>query len=111
MRRKFDEAQKTSPAQATKALAFIRTLYAVEREIAEKKLKGDDVVRLRRSGPTDEPAKYTAAIATIFAGPRVRSFGVAPYTFFLRSEMAMASWRGRSSAKSRHIRRSRRDNS
>lgn len=59
VRRKFVEAQETSPAQATKALAFIRTLYAVEREIADKMLKGDDVVRLRRTR----------------AGPILKAFG------------------------------------
>jgi transposase len=49
VRRKFVEAQPSDPAKATKALAFIRTLYAVEREIAEKKLTGENVVHLRRT--------------------------------------------------------------
>ena len=52
-RRKFVEAQSSDPAQASHALAYIRTLYAVEREIIEKKLTGDAVVSLRqsRAGP------------------------------------------------------------
>jgi transposase len=59
VRRKFVDAQEASPAQATKALAFIRTLYAVEREIADTMLKGDDVVALRRTR----------------AGPILKAFG------------------------------------
>ena len=59
VRRKFVDAQESSTAQATKALAYIRTLYAVEREIAEKMLKGDDVVQLRRTR----------------AGPILKAFG------------------------------------
>lgn len=59
VRRKFVEAQESSPAQASRALAYIRTLYAVEREIADKMLKGDEVVRLRRTR----------------AGPILKAFG------------------------------------
>ena len=53
VRRKFVEAQANNPAKATEALAFIRTLYAVEKEIAEKELTGDIAVSLRktRAGP------------------------------------------------------------
>jgi hypothetical protein len=59
VRRKFVEAQENSPAQASRALAYIRTLYAVEREIAEKKVTGDNVVALRRTR----------------AGPILKAFG------------------------------------
>jgi transposase len=59
VRRKFVEAQESSPAQASRALAYIRTLYAVEREIAEKKLTGDGVVHPRRTR----------------AGPILKAFG------------------------------------
>jgi transposase len=53
VRRKFVEAQKNNPAKASEALAYIRTLYAVEKEIVEKKLTSDSVVSLRqtRAGP------------------------------------------------------------
>ncbi len=49
MRRKFVEAQDNNPAKASEALAFIHTLYAVEKEIAERKLTGDAAVSLRRT--------------------------------------------------------------
>lgn len=48
-RRKFVEARESDPEKATKALAFIRTLYAVEREIAEGELADDTAVSLRRT--------------------------------------------------------------
>ena len=53
VRRKFVEAQTNNPAKSTEALAFIRTLYAVEKEISDRKLTGDSVVSLRttRAGP------------------------------------------------------------
>ena len=53
VRRKFVEAQDNNPAKASEALAYIRTLYAVEKEIVEKGLTGDAVVTLRqaRAGP------------------------------------------------------------
>ena len=59
VRRKFVEAQANNPAQTSEALAYIRTLYAVEKEIAEGKLAGDDAVRWRRTR----------------AGPIVKRFG------------------------------------
>jgi len=48
-RRKFVEARESDPERATKSLAIIRTLYAVEREIAEGKLVGETAVSLRRT--------------------------------------------------------------
>ena len=53
VRRKFVDAQANNPAKASEALAYIRTLYAVEKEIVEKKLTGDIAVSLRqtRAGP------------------------------------------------------------
>jgi transposase len=48
-RRAFVEAQASEAAKASEALAFIRTLYAVEREIAEQALTGDTAVSLRRT--------------------------------------------------------------
>jgi hypothetical protein len=49
VRRKFVEAQSNYPAKASEALAFIRTLYAVEKEIVDKKLASDMAVSLRRT--------------------------------------------------------------
>lgn len=49
VRRKFVEARDNNPAKASEALAYIRTLYAVEREVAENGLTGDAVVSLRRT--------------------------------------------------------------
>ena len=53
MRRKFVDARVNNPAKASEALAYIRTLYAVEKEIADGKLASDAVVSLRhaRAGP------------------------------------------------------------
>jgi transposase len=53
VRRKFVEAQENNPAKASEALAYIRTLYAVEKEIIDEKLTSDTVVSLRktRAGP------------------------------------------------------------
>jgi len=59
VRRKFVESQTSDPAKASEALAYIRTLYAVERAIREDGLVGDNVVSLRRSR----------------AGPVLNSFG------------------------------------
>ena len=60
VRRKFVESQASDPTKASEALAFIRTLYAVERQIQEDQLTGDNAMSLRRSR----------------AGPIVTSFGV-----------------------------------
>lgn len=49
VRRKFVDAQKNNPAKASEALAYIRTLYAVEKEIVEKKLTSDIAVSLRQA--------------------------------------------------------------
>ena len=49
VRRKFVEAQANNPAQTSEALAYIRTLYAVEKEIAGGKLTGDAAVSRRRA--------------------------------------------------------------
>jgi len=53
VRRKFVDARANDPAKASEALAYIRTLYAVESEIAEGKLARDTAVSLRqaRAGP------------------------------------------------------------
>ena len=53
VRRKFVEAQANNPAKASEALAFIRTLDAIERETRETKLDSDIAVSLRqtRAGP------------------------------------------------------------
>ena len=59
VRRKFVESQTSDPAKASQALAYIRTLYAVERQIATEQLVADNVVSLRRSR----------------AGPVLNSFG------------------------------------
>ena len=59
MRRKFVETQSSDLAKASAALAFIRTLYAVERQIQTEHLVGDTAVSLRRSR----------------AGPIVQQFG------------------------------------
>ena len=48
-RRAFVEAQVSDPAKADQALAFIRTLYAVERDIAARGLVGDAVAEGRRT--------------------------------------------------------------
>ncbi len=52
-RRHFVDAQAGEPARASEALAFIRTLYAVERDIAQAGLTGDAITRVRhaRAGP------------------------------------------------------------
>lgn len=49
VRRKFVESQASDPAKASEALAFIRTLYAVERQIQTEQLVGDNAGSLRRS--------------------------------------------------------------
>ena len=59
VRRKFVEARDSAPGPASDALAFIRTLYAVESEIAAERLTSDSVVSLRRTR----------------AGPILRRFG------------------------------------
>jgi transposase len=59
VRRKFVESQTSDPAKASEALAYIRTLYAVEREIQTDQLVGEAVVSRRRSR----------------AGPVLNSFG------------------------------------
>ena len=59
VRRKFVEAQTSDPARASEALAFIRALYAVERQIITEQLVGDNAVSMRRSR----------------AGPVLNSFG------------------------------------
>jgi transposase len=53
VRRKFVEARTNNAAKASEALAYIRTLYAVEQEILDEKLAGDAVVSRRhaRAGP------------------------------------------------------------
>jgi transposase len=53
VRRKFVEARTNNAAKASEALAYIRTLYAVEQEILHEKLTGDAVVSRRqtRAGP------------------------------------------------------------
>jgi transposase len=47
------EAQENNPAKASEALAYIRTLYAVEKELIDGKLTSDPAVSLRqaRAGP------------------------------------------------------------
>lgn len=52
-RRAFVEAQVADPAKADQALSFIRTLYAVERDIVDAGLVGDAVAggRRTRAGP------------------------------------------------------------
>ena len=52
-RRAFVEAQVSDPAKADQALAFIRTLYAVERDLAAAGRTGDAVAegRRTRAGP------------------------------------------------------------
>ena len=47
-RRGFVEAQESEP-KALEALAFIRTLYAVERDIKDQHLEGDSAVSVRRT--------------------------------------------------------------
>lgn len=59
VRRKFVEAQANDPGKTSEALAFIRTLYAVEQEIVEQKLASDMAVTQRQTR----------------AGPVVRKFG------------------------------------
>jgi transposase len=53
VRRKFVEAQENNPAKACEALAYIRTLYVVEKELIDRKLTSDTAVSLRqaRAGP------------------------------------------------------------
>jgi transposase len=53
VRRKFVDARTNNAAKASEALAYIRTLYAVEQEILDEKLAGDAVVfrRQTRAGP------------------------------------------------------------
>nr|WP_238602902.1 IS66 family transposase [Fimbriiglobus ruber] len=53
VRRTFFDARTNHPAKASEALAYIRTLYAVEREIADGALTGDAIVSRRqtRAGP------------------------------------------------------------
>jgi len=49
VRRKFVDALANNPAKSSEALAYIRTLYAVEKEIADKKLTSDIAVSLRQA--------------------------------------------------------------
>ncbi|MCE9567503.1 MAG: IS66 family transposase, partial [Planctomycetes bacterium] len=49
VRRKFVDAQTNNPAKASDALAYIRTLYAVEKEIVDKKHTSDIAVSLRQA--------------------------------------------------------------
>jgi hypothetical protein len=49
VRRKFFESRGNEPDKANRALAMIRTLYAVEREILQQELTGQAVVDLRRT--------------------------------------------------------------
>jgi len=53
VRRKFVEARTNNATKASEALAYIRTLYAVEKEICDEKLTGAAVVSRRqaRAGP------------------------------------------------------------
>ena len=51
VRRKFVEAQANDPAKASEALAYIRTLYAVEKEIVEGKLTGVTAANPGRADP------------------------------------------------------------
>ena len=53
VRRKFVEARTNNAAKASEALAYIRTLYAVEKEILDEQLVGDAMVSRRqtRAGP------------------------------------------------------------
>jgi len=53
VRRKFVDARTNNAAKASEALAYIRTLYAVEKEILDEKLAGAEVVSRRhaRAGP------------------------------------------------------------
>jgi hypothetical protein len=56
-RRHFVDAQAGDPTTASEALAFIRTLYAVERDIAQADLAADAITRTRhaRAGPILSP--------------------------------------------------------
>ncbi|MEO2089343.1 MAG: IS66 family transposase [Gemmataceae bacterium] len=49
VRRKFVEARTNDAAKASEALAYIRTLYAVEQEIRDEKLEGAAVASRRRA--------------------------------------------------------------
>ncbi len=53
VRRKFVDARTNNAGKASEALAYIRTLYAVEKEILDEQLAGDAVVprRQTRAGP------------------------------------------------------------
>ncbi len=53
VRRKFVDARTNNAAKASEALAYIRTLYAVEKEISDEELVGEAVVSRRqaRAGP------------------------------------------------------------
>lgn len=57
-RRAFVEAKGTDPATADRALAFIRTLYAVERDIAAAGLVGDAVADARRARASPVLARF-----------------------------------------------------
>jgi transposase len=48
-RRNFVDARESDPAKADEALAFVRTLYAVEREVETDGLTGDAVADYRRA--------------------------------------------------------------
>jgi transposase len=48
-RRKFVEARDSDPVKAAEALAFVRTLYAVERDVETAGLTGDAVADSRRT--------------------------------------------------------------
>lgn len=48
-RRHFVDAQRTDPAKAGEALSFVRTLYAVERDITVAGLTGEAVAECRRA--------------------------------------------------------------
>lgn len=49
VRRKFVDAQANNPAKASEALAYIRTLYTVEKEIIDDKLASDTALSLRQA--------------------------------------------------------------
>jgi len=49
VRRKFVDARTNNAAKASEALAYIRTLYAVETEIRDEQLAGDAVVSRRQA--------------------------------------------------------------
>jgi transposase len=58
VRRKFVEARPNNPAKASEALAYIRTLYAVEKEIVDGKLTSDAAVSLRQARASPVVRKF-----------------------------------------------------